>query len=55
MFDFFICYSGPKRYDYVNGTWIYKHDGVSLHKLLSNELTELLQKEADFLVCTFSS
>ena len=36
-----VCCSGPKRYDYVNGLWIYKHDGISLHELLTKELSEL--------------
>ncbi|KAF7990789.1 hypothetical protein HCN44_000594 [Aphidius gifuensis] len=25
--------SGPKRYDFINGMWIYKHDGKSLLQL----------------------
>jgi len=40
--------SGPKRYDYVNGAWIYKHNGISLHQLLTDELSEMLQNKADF-------
>lgn len=47
--------SGPKRYDYINGVWIYKHNEVSLHQLLSEELTHMLQKDADFLVCMYGS
>lgn len=46
--------SGPKRYDYIDGTWIYKHDGIALHKLLSEELTDKLQTKADFMTCSFS-
>jgi frataxin len=38
-------FSGPKRYDFLNQTWIYKHDGMSLHKLLNNELSNVLKKD----------
>lgn len=41
--------SGPKRYDYVDGNWIYKHDGVSLHELLQNELGKIFSSPVDFL------
>lgn len=34
--------SGPKRYDFIENTWIYKHDGVSMFELLNKELPELL-------------
>ncbi|KAK6179107.1 hypothetical protein SNE40_011539 [Patella caerulea] len=37
--------SGPKRYDYVNGQWVYKHDGQSLHDLLSDELSKVLGED----------
>ncbi|XP_077988404.1 frataxin, mitochondrial-like [Glandiceps talaboti] len=42
--------SGPKRYDYVNGRWIYKHDGVALHDLLTQEFSEILNQELDFTI-----
>lgn len=32
--------SGPKRYDFNGTKWIYKHDGVSLHELLTSELSK---------------
>jgi frataxin len=38
-------FSGPKRYDFLNRTWIYKHDGMSLHKLLNNELSNVFKKD----------
>jgi frataxin len=38
-------FSGPKRYDFLNQTWIYKHDGMSLHKLLNNELSNVFKKD----------
>lgn len=41
--------SGPKRYDYINDNWIYKHDGVSLHELLQNELQNLTSVDVGFL------
>lgn len=41
--------SGPKRYDLVQSTkgscWTYKHDGVTLHELLRNELTQICKKD----------
>ncbi|XP_013184661.2 frataxin homolog, mitochondrial [Amyelois transitella] len=49
--------SGPKRYDLVlknGGYWIYKHDGVSLHKLLQDEISKIVQNEVDFKSCTHS-
>uniref|UniRef100_A0A0K0EK23 ferroxidase n=1 Tax=Strongyloides stercoralis TaxID=6248 RepID=A0A0K0EK23_STRER len=33
--------SGPKRYDYLNGNWIYSHDKVSLDQLLTNEFRKI--------------
>lgn len=50
--------SGPKRFDFVlpsskesdkrHGYWIYKHSGVTLHELLDNEISEILQVKAEF-------
>lgn len=37
-------FSGPKRYDFLNQTWIYKHDGISLHTLLNNEISKIFPK-----------
>ncbi|XP_064609920.1 frataxin, mitochondrial-like [Liolophura sinensis] len=31
--------SGPKRYDFSDGQWVYKRDGKSLQALLSEELS----------------
>uniref|UniRef100_L7LYI3 ferroxidase n=1 Tax=Rhipicephalus pulchellus TaxID=72859 RepID=L7LYI3_RHIPC len=44
--------SGPKRYDYVGDTWVYKHDGVSLRELLESELSSLLKKPIKFDCCS---
>ncbi|KAK2583104.1 hypothetical protein KPH14_009131 [Odynerus spinipes] len=37
--------SGPKRYDFINGQWIYKHDGKSLQELLNNEISVIVKKD----------
>ncbi|XP_050667511.1 frataxin homolog, mitochondrial [Leptidea sinapis] len=45
--------SGPKRYDLAlenGGYWVYKHDGVTLHKLLQSEISKIIEK-ADFSNC----
>ncbi|KAI2798785.1 hypothetical protein RDWZM_007259 [Blomia tropicalis] len=39
--------SGPKRYDYINGQWIYKHDGQSLNELLKCELDKMFNISID--------
>jgi len=36
--------SGPKRYDYVDGKWIYKHDSHRLQDLLAKEFSQILGK-----------
>lgn len=46
--------SGPKRYDFINGQWIYKHDGKSLHELLNNEIPAVIRNRACFDRCAFS-
>lgn len=46
--------SGPKRYDFNSSKWIYKHDGVSLHELLTSELTNIFLVEVNFSKCSFS-
>ncbi|KAJ0178664.1 hypothetical protein K1T71_005439 [Dendrolimus kikuchii] len=49
--------SGPKRYDLVlknGGYWLYKHDGVTLHKLLQEELSKIVENEIDFKKCSHS-
>jgi len=47
-------HSGPKRYDFVCGRWIYKHDGVCLHQLLTEELSIVLQDSSlDFETCQY--
>lgn len=46
--------SGPKRYDFINGQWIYKHDGKTLHELLNNEIPSIVKNQACFDKCSFS-
>jgi frataxin len=48
-------FSGPKRYDFINDTWIYKHDGISLHSLLNNELSNVFKKDPNihFEKCSY--
>jgi len=40
-------FSGPKRYDLIDGYWKYHHDNTILHDLLSKEFTEHLDSEVD--------
>ncbi|KOX74978.1 hypothetical protein WN51_12662 [Melipona quadrifasciata] len=46
--------SGPKRYDFVNGRWIYKHDGKTLHELLNDEIPAIIRDQTNFNKCSFS-
>lgn len=46
--------SGPKRYDFINGRWIYKHDGKTLHELLNNEIATIIRNQTNFDKCSFS-
>lgn len=46
--------SGPKRYDFGNGKWIYKRDGITLHELLNNEISAIVKAEVCFDNCLFS-
>jgi frataxin len=47
--------SGPKRYDFVNGLWLYKHDGMPLHRLLEQELSKIMSKPIDLSKCAYAS
>ncbi|XP_029162704.1 frataxin homolog, mitochondrial [Nylanderia fulva] len=46
--------SGPKRYNFINGQWIYKHDGKTLHELLNKEIPAIVRHQACFDKCSFS-
>lgn len=48
-------FSGPKRYEFSNQSWIYKHDGMSLHSLLNEEISRVFPKDRDihFEKCSY--
>ncbi|XP_071337864.1 frataxin, mitochondrial [Trachinotus anak] len=39
--------SGPKRYDWTGEHWVYSHDGVRLHQLLSKEFSIIFNRNID--------
>ncbi|XP_052460748.1 frataxin, mitochondrial [Carassius gibelio] len=39
--------SGPKRYDWTGERWVYAHDGMALHNLLSEELSVIFKSNID--------
>ncbi|KAL4623149.1 frataxin, mitochondrial [Arapaima gigas] len=39
--------SGPKRYDWDGARWVYSHDGVCLHDLLSKEFSVIFKRSVD--------
>ncbi|XP_072536931.1 frataxin, mitochondrial [Salminus brasiliensis] len=39
--------SGPKRYDWTGERWVYAHDGMALHDLLSKEFSIIFQSNMD--------
>lgn len=39
--------SGPKRYDFINGEWIYRHDGQTILELLRNEMKQLFDNDEE--------
>ncbi|XP_069619818.1 frataxin, mitochondrial [Ranitomeya imitator] len=47
--------SGPKRYDWSGKSWVYSHDGVSLHQLLEQELSVALNSTLDLSILLYSS
>ncbi|XP_073428350.1 frataxin, mitochondrial isoform X3 [Dendrobates tinctorius] len=47
--------SGPKRYDWSGKSWVYSHDGVSLHQLLEQELSIALNATLDLSLLLYSS
>ncbi|XP_007942528.1 frataxin, mitochondrial [Orycteropus afer afer] len=46
--------SGPKRYDWTGKNWVYSHDGVSLHQLLTTELSKVLKTKLDLSALAYS-
>ncbi|XP_063906764.1 frataxin homolog, mitochondrial-like [Zophobas morio] len=47
--------SGPKRYDFVvkDNCWVYKHDGLSLHGLLQQEISKIANFRVNFADCLY--
>ncbi|KAM9476338.1 frataxin, mitochondrial [Clarias gariepinus] len=39
--------SGPKRYDWTGERWVYTHDGMALHDLLSKEFSAIFRSNMD--------
>ncbi|KTF95410.1 hypothetical protein cypCar_00031051 [Cyprinus carpio] len=39
--------SGPKRYGWTGERWVYAHDGMALHNLLSKELSVIFKSNID--------
>ncbi|XP_077200997.1 frataxin, mitochondrial isoform X1 [Paroedura picta] len=46
--------SGPKRYDWTGEYWVYSHDGVSLHELLTKELSAALKTKLDLSTLAYA-
>lgn len=46
--------SGPKRYDWTGERWVYSHDGVALHELLSKEFAVIFKSKMDLSHLTHS-
>ncbi|XP_015704568.1 frataxin, mitochondrial isoform X2 [Coturnix japonica] len=46
--------SGPKRYDWTGRNWVYSHDRVSLHELLSKEFSAALKTKLDLSCLIYS-
>lgn len=47
--------SGPKRYDFLEGQWVYRHDGITLHELLNQEVQNIVEFNIDFNRCAYSN
>ncbi|XP_030273168.1 frataxin, mitochondrial [Sparus aurata] len=46
--------SGPKRYSWTGERWVYTHDGISLHQLLSKEFSIIFNKNMDLFDLAYS-
>uniref|UniRef100_A0A182W5L1 ferroxidase n=1 Tax=Anopheles minimus TaxID=112268 RepID=A0A182W5L1_9DIPT len=53
--------SGPKRYDFIpdkrtvnEGYWLYRHDGVTLHELLQQEISAIVGRKLEFFALPHS-
>lgn len=45
--------SGPKRFDFIDNTWVYKRTNESLHELLNQEISKCFNKPIDFSLCSY--
>lgn len=45
--------SGPKRFDFISGVWVYRHTGETLHGLLNTELQQVFSPDVNFFSCAF--
>jgi frataxin len=43
--------SGPVRYDWAPGKWVYRRDGHDLHSRLTSELKQLTGQELELNPC----
>jgi len=43
----YAVYSGPKRFDIIQGRWRYSHTGEALYDLLQEEFTDILGIDVD--------
>ncbi|XP_010874383.2 frataxin, mitochondrial isoform X2 [Esox lucius] len=46
--------SGPKRYDWTGQRWVYSHDGMCLHELLSKEFSAIYNMNLDLTTLVHS-
>ncbi|KAJ7993726.1 hypothetical protein DPEC_G00257660 [Dallia pectoralis] len=46
--------SGPKRYDWTGTRWVYSHDGMCLHELLSKEFSFIYNRNLDLTALVHS-
>lgn len=46
--------SGPKRFDFIDNTWVYKRTGETLHGLLAKELSDIFKTVIDMKKCSYS-
>ncbi|XP_064792759.1 frataxin, mitochondrial [Oncorhynchus masou masou] len=46
--------SGPKRYDWTGERWVYYHDGMALHQLLSREFSIIYNMNLDLTTLVHS-
>jgi len=40
--------TGPKRYDFIDEKWVYKHDNTTLHDLLDLEISKITNSKVEF-------